>query len=36
VVGFDDSPMAARLWPPLTSVKLPIRDMGPLRRRKAD
>jgi len=28
VVGFDDSPMAARLWPPLTSVKLPIRDMG--------
>jgi LacI family transcriptional regulator len=28
VVGYDDSPMAARLWPALTSVRLPIRDMG--------
>lgn len=28
IVGYDDSPMAARLWPPLTSVRLPIRDMG--------
>jgi LacI family transcriptional regulator len=28
IVGFDDSPLAARLWPPLTSVRLPIRDMG--------
>jgi LacI family transcriptional regulator len=28
VVGYDDSPLAARLWPPLTSVRLPIRDMG--------
>lgn len=28
VVGFDDSALAARLWPPLTSVRLPIRDMG--------
>lgn len=28
VIGYDDSPMAARLWPPLTSVRLPIRDMG--------
>jgi len=28
VVGFDDSPMASRLWPLLTSVRLPIRDMG--------
>lgn len=28
VVGFDDSPLASRLWPPLTSVRLPIRDMG--------
>lgn len=28
IVGFDDSPMAARLWPTLTSVRLPIRDMG--------
>jgi LacI family transcriptional regulator len=30
VVGFDDSPMASRLWPLLTSVRLPIRDMGRL------
>lgn len=28
IVGFDDSPLAARLWPPLTSVRLPIREMG--------
>ncbi|HST44852.1 MAG TPA: LacI family DNA-binding transcriptional regulator [Luteimonas sp.] len=28
VVGFDDSPLASRLWPALTSVRLPIRDMG--------
>lgn len=28
VVGFDDSPLAERVWPPLTSVRLPIRDMG--------
>lgn len=28
VVGFDDLPMAARVWPTLTSVRLPIRDMG--------
>lgn len=28
VVGFDDSPLAARLWPGLTSVLLPIRQMG--------
>jgi len=28
VVGFDDSPMASRVWPPLTTVRLPIRDMG--------
>ncbi len=28
IVGFDDSPMAARLWPTLSSVRLPIRDMG--------
>lgn len=27
IVGFDDSPLAARVWPPLTSVRLPIRDM---------
>ena len=28
VVGFDDTPMASRVWPPMTSVRLPIRDMG--------
>ncbi|QTC89457.1 LacI family DNA-binding transcriptional regulator [Brevundimonas pondensis] len=28
VVGFDDLPMAARVWPNLTSVRLPIREMG--------
>lgn len=28
VVGFDDTPIASRVWPPLTTVRLPIRDMG--------
>jgi LacI family transcriptional regulator len=28
VVGFDDSATALRLWPLLTSVRLPVRDMG--------
>ena len=28
VVGFDDTPMAARIWPQLTTVRLPIREMG--------
>jgi LacI family transcriptional regulator len=28
VVGFDDAPIATRLWPPLTTVLLPIREMG--------
>ncbi|QBB72531.1 LacI family DNA-binding transcriptional regulator [Pseudolysobacter antarcticus] len=28
VVGFDDSPLASRLWPSLTTVRLPIRDIG--------
>uniref|UniRef100_A0A8J8AX24 LacI family DNA-binding transcriptional regulator n=1 Tax=Coralloluteibacterium stylophorae TaxID=1776034 RepID=A0A8J8AX24_9GAMM len=28
IVGFDDSPLASRLWRPLTTVRLPIRDMG--------
>lgn len=28
VIGFDDSPLASRLWPALSSVRLPVRDMG--------
>jgi LacI family transcriptional regulator len=28
VIGFDDSPIASRVWPLLTTVVLPIRDMG--------
>jgi LacI family transcriptional regulator len=28
VIGYDDAPVAARAWPPLTSVRLPIREMG--------
>ena len=28
IVGFDDSPVACLLWPLLTSVRQPIRDMG--------
>ncbi|MBA4000857.1 MAG: LacI family transcriptional regulator [Brevundimonas sp.] len=28
IVGFDDAPMSSRIWPTLTTVKLPIRDMG--------
>jgi LacI family transcriptional regulator len=28
VVGFDDSPLASRMWPGLTTVVLPIRLMG--------
>ena len=28
VIGFDDTPLAARMWPPLTTVRWPIRDMG--------
>jgi LacI family transcriptional regulator len=30
VVGFDDSATALRLWPVLTSVRLPVREMGQL------
>jgi LacI family transcriptional regulator len=30
VVGFDDAPIASRLWPTMTSVRMPIRDMGRL------
>ena len=28
VIGFDDSPLASRVWPSLTTVRLPIREMG--------
>lgn len=28
IIGFDDTPLAARMWPPLTTVRWPIRDMG--------
>jgi len=28
VVGFDDAPIASRVWPTMTSVRLPLRDMG--------
>lgn len=28
IVGFDDTPMASRIWPQMTTVKLPIREMG--------
>ena len=28
VIGFDDSATALRLWPVLTSVRLPVRDLG--------
>ena len=28
IVGFDDLPMASRVWPNQTTVRLPIRDMG--------
>jgi LacI family transcriptional regulator len=28
IVGFDDTPVAARMWPPMTTIRLPIREMG--------
>ncbi len=28
VVGFDNSPLSEQVWPPLTSVSQPVRDMG--------
>lgn len=34
VIGFDDSPVAAKVWPPLTTVRLPIREMGAIAARK--
>ncbi len=30
VIGFDDTPMASRLTPALTTIRLPIREMGRL------
>ena len=34
VIGFDDSPIASRLWPLLTSVRLPIHELGRLAAKK--
>ena len=28
IIGFDDSPIAAHLWPPMTTVRWPVREMG--------
>lgn len=28
VVGYDDSPLASQVWPALTTIRLPIRDLG--------
>jgi LacI family transcriptional regulator len=28
VVGYDDTPIVSRLWPPMTSVRFPIRKVG--------
>ena len=28
IIGFDDAPIASRMWPAMTSVRLPVRDMG--------
>lgn len=28
VVGYDDSPLATQLWPALTTIHLPVRDLG--------
>ena len=28
IVGFDDTPIASRVWPPLTTVRWPIVSMG--------
>jgi hypothetical protein len=30
IVGFDDGPLAARLLPSLTTIRLPIRELGRL------
>jgi LacI family transcriptional regulator len=28
VTGFDDAPIAMQLWPTLTTIKQPVREMG--------
>lgn len=28
LIGFDDSPIAGHLWPPMTTVRWPVRSMG--------
>ncbi|KAA9131681.1 LacI family transcriptional regulator [Marinihelvus fidelis] len=28
IVGYDDTPIASRVWPRLTTVRMPIREMG--------
>ena len=28
VVGFDDDPAALNLWPPLTTIKQPVAELG--------
>ena len=28
VVGYDDSPIATQVWPPITTVRQPISDMA--------
>jgi LacI family transcriptional regulator len=28
IIGFDDAPIATRMWPAMTSVRLPVRAMG--------
>jgi LacI family transcriptional regulator len=28
IIGFDDTPIASRVWPPLTTVRWPIVAMG--------
>jgi LacI family transcriptional regulator len=28
IIGFDDSPIAAHIWPPMTTIRWPVREMG--------
>jgi len=28
ITGFDDTPLASQLWPPLTTVRQPTRDLA--------